>query len=209
MSIVLTDDTYYQDIANAIRNKNGTTTQYKPSEMAAAINAISTGGGDTFRVTTFDYKSSPISARLIYSSDANGTGYGDLLTLSDTSATTTLPFSGSTYWLHFRRVISLSGLKYEYQYSRNTTIYNVILKDPIRNIDIDDRIVAVSTLSTGVWRSYNGLENNKLSVHAYRRLYSARTMFETISIGFPNPISYRETIYLPAIYELMTFTYIV
>ena len=45
MSIVLTDDTYYQDIANAIRNKNGTTTQYKPSEMAAAINAISIGGG--------------------------------------------------------------------------------------------------------------------------------------------------------------------
>ena len=51
MSIVLTDDTYYQDIANAIRSKNGTTTQYKPSEMAAAINAISTGG-----LTTKTYK---------------------------------------------------------------------------------------------------------------------------------------------------------
>ena len=45
MAIVTTDDKYYTEIANAIRNKNGTTTQYKPSEMAAAINAISIGGG--------------------------------------------------------------------------------------------------------------------------------------------------------------------
>ena len=47
MAIVTTDDKYYTEIANAIRNKNGTTTQYKPSEMAAAINAISTGGGES------------------------------------------------------------------------------------------------------------------------------------------------------------------
>ena len=43
MSIVTIDDSYLTAIGNAIRAKNGTTTTYKPSEMAAAINAIETG----------------------------------------------------------------------------------------------------------------------------------------------------------------------
>lgn len=42
---VTVDDTNFKAIANAIRAKNGTTTKYKPSEMASAIEAISTGGG--------------------------------------------------------------------------------------------------------------------------------------------------------------------
>ena len=46
MSIVTIDDSYFTDIANAIRGKNGETITYKPSEMAAAINALSSGGGD-------------------------------------------------------------------------------------------------------------------------------------------------------------------
>ena len=41
--IVITDDKHYTDIAAAIRGKNGEETTYKPSEMAAAIEAI-TGG---------------------------------------------------------------------------------------------------------------------------------------------------------------------
>lgn len=45
MATVTTNNQYYTDIANAIRGKNGTETQYKPSEMAAAIQAI-TGGGE-------------------------------------------------------------------------------------------------------------------------------------------------------------------
>ena len=43
MSIVTIDDSYLTAIGNAIRAKNGATTTYKPSEMAAAINAIETG----------------------------------------------------------------------------------------------------------------------------------------------------------------------
>lgn len=45
MSIVTIDDSYFTDIANAIRGKNGSTNTYKPNEMAAAISAISSGGG--------------------------------------------------------------------------------------------------------------------------------------------------------------------
>ncbi len=41
MAQVLTDSTNYTNIANAIRSKNGETTEYYPSEMATAINNIS------------------------------------------------------------------------------------------------------------------------------------------------------------------------
>ena len=43
MSLVTIDDSYLTAIGNAIRAKNGATTTYKPSEMAAAISAIETG----------------------------------------------------------------------------------------------------------------------------------------------------------------------
>lgn len=45
MPIVTIDDSCFTNITNAIRSKNGETTIYKPSEMAAAISALS-GGGD-------------------------------------------------------------------------------------------------------------------------------------------------------------------
>ena len=45
MSLVTIDDSCFTNIANAIRGKNGETTTYKPNEMAAAISAISGGGG--------------------------------------------------------------------------------------------------------------------------------------------------------------------
>ena len=45
MANVLVNDTSLTAIGNAIREKNGETTTYKPSEMAAAITAISGGGG--------------------------------------------------------------------------------------------------------------------------------------------------------------------
>ena len=44
MSIVFTDNQNYQDIADAIRAKNGSSDTYLPSEMAAAIEDISGGG---------------------------------------------------------------------------------------------------------------------------------------------------------------------
>ena len=47
MAKVTTDNSNYTAIAQAIREKNGGTETYKPSEMAAAIGAISTGSGGT------------------------------------------------------------------------------------------------------------------------------------------------------------------
>lgn len=48
MAIITTDSRYYAEIAAAIREKNGLTLLYKPSEMAAAILAIS--GGSTSKL---------------------------------------------------------------------------------------------------------------------------------------------------------------
>lgn len=45
MSRVLISEESLTNIANAIRAKNGESTTYKPSEMAAAIEAIEAGGG--------------------------------------------------------------------------------------------------------------------------------------------------------------------
>lgn len=45
MSKVLVNESSLSGIADAIREKNGETTTYKPSEMAAAITAIPVGGG--------------------------------------------------------------------------------------------------------------------------------------------------------------------
>lgn len=56
MAIVTTDNQYYSAIATAIRAKNGEATLYKPSEMAAAISALPTGGGELdFITNTTDY----------------------------------------------------------------------------------------------------------------------------------------------------------
>lgn len=54
MAKVLITESYLTDIANAIRSKNGSTTQYKPSEMASAILAITTSGGSSGDVTYTD-----------------------------------------------------------------------------------------------------------------------------------------------------------
>ena len=45
MGKVLVNETSLNGIASAIREKNGETTKYKPSEMAAAITALEIGGG--------------------------------------------------------------------------------------------------------------------------------------------------------------------
>ena len=61
MANVIINDTNLVNIANAIREKNGLTDTYKPSEMAGAILAIQGGGGggDFEWPTTLDMDTSP------------------------------------------------------------------------------------------------------------------------------------------------------
>ena len=50
MSKVLVEDTSLTAIADAIRAKNGETTQYKPAEMANAISALVSGDTSEYDV---------------------------------------------------------------------------------------------------------------------------------------------------------------
>lgn len=47
------EDTNLADIAQAIRAKNGTENKYKPSEMAAAIESLATGGGGSDEAASY------------------------------------------------------------------------------------------------------------------------------------------------------------
>ncbi len=66
--IVTTDDKHYGDIADAIREKLGTTDGYKPEDMAAAVGNIESGGGGAIpsaspkEVNFYDY-----DGKLLYS----------------------------------------------------------------------------------------------------------------------------------------------
>ena len=53
MANVLVNDASLQDIADAIREKNGSETTYKPREMGAAVRAIESGGGDGINLSGF------------------------------------------------------------------------------------------------------------------------------------------------------------
>ena len=55
MSNVVINDQHLKDIANAIRNKNGSVKTYKPIEMAPAINALTEGGGSGFTYEIVDW----------------------------------------------------------------------------------------------------------------------------------------------------------
>lgn len=100
----LVTDTYLSNIADAIRTKNGTETQYKPSEMASAISSISTRvrpdyvsfyqyGGTSLDISWLD-TSNITSMKSMFASCTNLTGLN--LTSLDTSKATNMSnmFSG-------------------------------------------------------------------------------------------------------------------
>ena len=75
MAIVATDNTHYGNIAAAIREKNGLTAAYKPSEMAEAIRAIQAGGGGSGSVSPkevnfYDYDGTLVAAYTVAESKA-------------------------------------------------------------------------------------------------------------------------------------------
>lgn len=68
MARVLTDSSNYENIANSIRAKNGETTEYYPSEMSAAIDAIVipdtlvTASGDIAAIRSTDTEYTALTA---------------------------------------------------------------------------------------------------------------------------------------------------
>lgn len=69
---VITDKDNYTSIANAIRYKNGLTTQYKPSEMANAIKALSGSGTANPKLQSKTATPSKSRQEITYDSDYDG-----------------------------------------------------------------------------------------------------------------------------------------
>lgn len=98
MANVLVEETSLENIADAIRSKNGLTTKYKPSEMADAISAISGGGitpTGTKQITTngthdvTNYASAQVAVPNSYSASDEGKVVSNGALVSQTSRTVT------------------------------------------------------------------------------------------------------------------------
>ena len=123
MPNVLVNDDSLKAIGNAIREKNGETTTYKPAEMAAAITAISGGGSSGYVPTDADLKLSGNCADLF----ARGKfkwiidNYGNRITTQKISSTNgmfaqyigdNVPFIiNSNYELNCQRMFYMAGIK--------------------------------------------------------------------------------------------------
>lgn len=101
MGQVLITETYLTDIANAIRKKNGSTTTYKPSEMAAAILAITTSS-DTPSVTYNDTGVDCSAMKKLGSFTNKSTTTGDLSGHTAGKLTKCIPNNKK---IHFKAVV--------------------------------------------------------------------------------------------------------
>lgn len=120
MANVIINDTNLTNIANAIREKNGTTTTYKPSEMADAITNLPTGGGGGYEPTDEELTYSQMAS--IFNNGNNAwvlNNYGDRIVFTssnnDNSAFSEYPYetfnvnpklSSSSQVLHLDRMFN-------------------------------------------------------------------------------------------------------
>ena len=123
MPNVLVNDDSLKAIGNAIREKNGETTTYKPAEMAAAITAISGGGSRGYVPTDADLKLTGNCGDLFNSGKLKWIidNYGNRITTQKISSTKgmfiqyigdNIPFIiNSDYELNCQRMFYLAGIK--------------------------------------------------------------------------------------------------
>ena len=123
MPNVLVNDDSLKAIGDAIREKNGETTTYKPAEMAAAITAISGGGSSGYVPTDADLKLTGDCSNLFNSGKLKWIidNYGNRITTEKISSTKgmfvqyigdNIPFIiNSNYELNCQRMFYLAGIK--------------------------------------------------------------------------------------------------
>ena len=139
MSKVLVNESSLTGIANAIRGKNGETTTYKPSEMAAAITAISGGSGPEIPDSAF-----VISGNCSYRFANNGWDwfielYGNKITTENLSNT-----------MYMFTSYSLSNIPFEINISDNTNMNYMFYLSKIKTLPyINGRISTIAHLFDG------------------------------------------------------------
>ena len=123
MAKVLTDPAFYTAIADAIRSKLGGSTTYKPSEMAAAIASIPSGG-DALAISVQPYSLTvPVSETATFAVAAVGTGLTFQWQWKTSTGTTWSNSSSSTtgYNKAVLRPVGTTG--------RNGYMYRCVVKD--------------------------------------------------------------------------------
>lgn len=81
MAKVLISDQYLTNIANAIRNKNGSQNTYTPAQMASAITAISGGSAPILQNKTI----TPSASQQIITADSGYDGLESVIVNGDTN----------------------------------------------------------------------------------------------------------------------------
>lgn len=66
MALVSINEQYLENISDAIRAKNGFSTQYRPKDMAAAITNLSTGGGGEGSSTSTNAQGGPLTVADVF-----------------------------------------------------------------------------------------------------------------------------------------------
>lgn len=123
------------DIGNAIRAKNGLTTTYKPSEMAAAIIALSTGSGTSSggvnSLVGFSYWTASKTAKIVTLAESDFADYDNYSAIenliSDDADPIVLVYTGTTTTKAITQVIqmeaaSMNGIGCEVHLVVNSTI---------------------------------------------------------------------------------------
>ena len=185
MSKVLTDPSYYTAIAGKIREKLGVQTQYRPSQMAAAIASIDTsggggGGGDssyepwTGADTEIDVVITDQTLTPLLGLYVNGTAtidWGDNTTpdtVTGTSSTGTAVFTPHTYAAAGKYKITISGGEIGlFGHTANSDAYGSMLF-----VGVTDTSSTVNHLYRTCVRAIRGGQNlHNLTNGSCRRLY--------------------------------------
>ena len=144
MSKVLVNESSLTGIANAIRGKNGSTTTYKPSEMAAAITAISGGGEHTIEALS-------ITANGTYTAPDGVDGYSPVtVNVPQSGGPPESAFvisgnckyrfsNGGWDWFieNYRNRITTNNIEYVYYMFYSSNIENIPFEINCANIDMD------------------------------------------------------------------------
>ena len=109
MAIIKTDNSHYTNIANAIRSKSGTKTQFKPSEMPQGVESVFTAGYEKGKAEVIPAKAEQEK----------------LVTITENGTTEVLPDDGKVLSkVTVNVAVTNNGIYDEYQYNGERTDYD-------------------------------------------------------------------------------------
>lgn len=156
MGIVRTDDRYYAEIAEAIRSKNGKSTEYYPSEMAAAIEALE-GEPIEGNVELYEITVTPTGKTFTeYAED--GTGFSEVTVKGDANLTPQNIANGVVIYGVTGNLVAGASIKVPVEYrsyvDHALTMYTEEYED-LAILESDSHLVVMFIMSDFAVTTYN------------------------------------------------------